>query len=109
MRDYYRIDISECSVQGDNIELLNTVQQTQPTIDGVRSWLRDRYEGIPDLVQDDNAGYDQDILVYRFNNADWSHYPVEHWQQVDYVHVAHVHETDLDVDLFSPTIAQVTA
>jgi hypothetical protein len=102
MTNYYRIDISECSEQEDGTPaVFNTISQRQPTMAGVIGWIRDRYENIAGVEQDANEGYDEDILTFRFRNSDWSHSPVEAWEQVDYVHVTSVAETDIDIDAYT--------
>jgi hypothetical protein len=93
MRHYYRINITCCSTEDGESSPFDTVVQIQPTLDGVTAWLVDRYPGTRPTAE----GMDVDILVYRFENADWSHYPVVHWSQVDYVHVFSVTESDVPI------------
>lgn len=98
MRHYYRVNITCCLEEDGEKTPFDTVIQIQPTIDGVSAWLSDRYTNTKPTTE----GMDVDILVYRFENADWSHYPVIRWSQVDYVHVFSVTESDVPIADYSP-------
>jgi hypothetical protein len=98
MRHYYRINITCCSEEDGEMTPFDQVTQTQLTIAGIHAWLIDRY---PDMTPD-RTGQDEDILIYRFENKDWSHFPLQTWQQVDCVHVSHIAEGDTDIDLYMP-------
>jgi hypothetical protein len=61
------------------------------TMAEVKKFLKDRYgksKRQPMYVDKKAGGSEKVGYVFGFNNADWSHAPVEKWHQQDWVNIA---------------------
>jgi len=93
--DYYEMIITcEGSSDGDEFSVFDDKTKIFGTADEARKWLKEQYgncripirrmqmyhgDGIP-------CGY-----IFEYENADWSHSPVEKWIQRDWVSVEKCH------------------
>lgn len=92
MIDYYELDILCTGFD----EKTNTFYEFDRIVkefefpSEATAWLKSHYEGVKfnrGVMWDEmeRAGY-----MYEFENADWSHAPVEKWLQRDFVHIGKV-------------------
>ncbi len=97
---YYRIDVTCTGKTGkDDFSTFDNISKSFGTIKEVKEWLKEQYgkcKRIPMYSNKDNkaakVGY-----IYCFKNADWSHAPVKHWYQRDWVEVKEVQESTVVV------------
>lgn len=66
--------------------------KTFATLAELKSWLKEQYNSCKrqNMYRDgsDKGEHYKVGYVYAFNNADWSHSPVEKWHQQDWVEVS---------------------
>jgi hypothetical protein len=95
MTDYYEVLVTctGSNIGEDSFSTFNNFEKVFDTAEEVKQWIKEQYEdakvglsyidikgkGVP-------CGY-----VFTFENADWSHAPVERWTQIDWVNVNKVH------------------
>jgi hypothetical protein len=100
MRHYYRVDIHMTARPLDDADArwqtFDDKSHTFDTLDEVRAFLTDQYAGQPtDPIYTGIANGHRLVIgvCYYFENADYSHSPVESWAQCDWVSVVNVAET----------------
>jgi hypothetical protein len=90
IRHYYEVDIiSTGSTDGEQFSRFDDETKIFETAYEVTEWLKKQYGSAKRNIMwqtDLNAcGY-----VYKFENSDWSHSPVESWQQEDWVNISKI-------------------
>lgn len=91
IRKYYEVDIIYTgSSDGKEFSMFDERTKIFATVDEITEWLKEEYG----LVKQRTVMYCADNIpcgyVYTFENADWSHAPVEHWQQRDWVSISKI-------------------
>lgn len=92
MIEYYEIYIrcTGSNLYEDDYSMFNDEVKTFETADEVKEFLKATY-----LDAKCNRMYSGDNVhsgfVYEFENADWSHSPVERWKQRDWVEIRKIH------------------
>lgn len=87
---YYEVDIvSTGSSDGEKFSQFNDETKVFETAREVTEWLKENYSSakrnIMYYAEGKPCGY-----VYKFENADYSHSPVERWQQEDWVNISKI-------------------
>ena len=94
--DYYEMIITYCgsSNNGETFSIFDDKTKIFDSADEAKAWLQEQYgncripvrrvqmyrgDGIP-------CGY-----IFEYENADWSHYPVEKWIQQDWISLEKCH------------------
>jgi hypothetical protein len=86
-RKYYEVGIIHTgSSDGERFSQFHDETKIFETAHEVTEWLKENYSSAKRndmyITDTEQCGY-----VYEFENADWSHSPVERWQQKDWVNI----------------------
>jgi hypothetical protein len=91
MINYYEVGVT-CTGSSNGEEpfrMFDDFIKIFDTVDEVRQWINKRYRDVKHQYSyvdikgvSTKCGY-----VFQFDNADWSHAPVEHWIQADWVNI----------------------
>jgi hypothetical protein len=91
IRKYYEVDII-CTGEIDGERKFSRFDDETKIFETayeVTEWLKKQYGSAKRSIM-----YHADSIpcgyVYKFENADWSHSPVEHWQQEDWVNISRI-------------------
>lgn len=95
MIDYYEVLVTctGSNIGEDDFSCFNEFEKLFHSPEDVRNWLKEHYGDAkvrPSYIDVNHkavpCGY-----VFTFENADWSHSPVEKWTQVDWVNINKIH------------------
>ena len=92
---YYKIDITCTGKNGkEGYFIFDTSKKYFKTPEEVKNWLKEQYGNCKKVpMYRDKKGKSVKVgYIYCFKNADWSHSPVQHWYQRDWVEVKEVQE-----------------
>jgi hypothetical protein len=94
---YYEVDIIHTSSSDNGDKFYNNGEETIPfeTVEKVKEWLDQKYGSEHTLFKDPNYKIKRSIMyhgdstpcgyVFEFEDADYSHAPIEKWIQRDWV------------------------
>lgn len=93
MTDYYEVIITCTGEESPGkFRMFNEETKIFDTPEEVITWLKDEYSHATRRQYEYAGGMKEPCgYVYDFENADWSHAPVEKWNQRDWVTVSKVH------------------
>ena len=97
-RSYYEIDIIHTSRDNDDDKFYQTGEETIPfeSVEAVKKWLDQKYGSEHAMFKDPNYIIKRSIMysgdtpcgyVFEFEDADYSHAPIEKWIERDWVTV----------------------
>ena len=92
---YYKINVTCTGKVGkEDYSTFDNISKLFKTSEEVKNWLKGQYgecKKVP--MYRDKKGQSVKVgYIYCFKNADWSHSPVQHWYQQDWVEVLEVQE-----------------
>lgn len=98
--DYYKVKIVETGAKlfSDDYSTFNVERKHFATLAEVKAWLKEHYGKAKrsKMYCDKTNGESQQCgYIYKFRNADWSHAPVETWNQCDWVSISAISEQEV--------------
>ena len=100
--EYVKVSITKtgASLFSSKYSVFDEETKTFPSLNEAKTYLKTTYKGhrrSPTYVDKADGTTVQTGYVYSYRNADWSHSPVETWNQQDWVDITTVVETPVAV------------